>query len=302
MSPVTIVLLVILAVLIAATIALYFLGKKAQKRKDEQDAQLAATAQTVTMLIIDKKRMRLNQSGLPQAVIDQTPKLMRRSKLPIVKAKVGPKVMTLIADDACFDMIPVKKEVKATVSGIYITKVTGVRGPLEKPEGKVSWRTKLKRKAESANKELQKEKKSMNEEKAAKKSKTNYEWKDKIKEGNTQDLLEVLHGIEKEVRELVEGSLEMMIDEQKESNQVAGRVLGKVNLVNDWAKRLRNELERKPTIQEVADKMGISPEQVTEAIRLSAEAIEDIDYVKTMPQADTKADVPNKPVGKISFQ
>nr|WP_330408851.1 hypothetical protein [Roseburia inulinivorans] len=157
---------------IAATIALYFLGKKAQKRKDEQDAQLAATAQTVTMLIIDKKRMRLNQSGLPQAVIDQTPKLMRRSKLPIVKAKVGPKVMTLIADDACFDMIPVKKEVKATVSGIYITKVTGVRGPLEKPEGKVSWRTKLKRKAESANKELQKEKKSMNEEKAAKKSKT----------------------------------------------------------------------------------------------------------------------------------
>ena len=75
MSPVTIVLLVILAVLIAATIALYFLGKKAQKRKDEQDAQLAATAQTVTMLIIDKKRMRLNQSGLPQAVIDQTPKL-----------------------------------------------------------------------------------------------------------------------------------------------------------------------------------------------------------------------------------
>ena len=113
MSPVTIVLLVILAVLIAATIALYFLGKKAQKRKDEQDAQLAATAQTVTMLIIDKKRMRLNQSGLPQAVIDQTPKLMRRSKLPIVKAKVGPKVMTLMCDASIYDLIPVKKEVKA---------------------------------------------------------------------------------------------------------------------------------------------------------------------------------------------
>ena len=113
MSPVTIVLLVILAVLIAATIALIFLGKKAQKRKDEQDAQLAATAQTVTMLIIDKKRMRLNQSGLPQAVIDQTPKLMRRSKLPIVKAKVGPKVMTLMCDASIYDLIPVKKEVKA---------------------------------------------------------------------------------------------------------------------------------------------------------------------------------------------
>jgi len=172
MSTVTIVLLVILVILIAALIGLYFFGKKAQKKQEEQQAQIEATKQTVSMLVIDKKRMPLKESGLPQMVIEQTPKLMRRSKLPIVKAKVGPKVMTLIADDACFDMIPVKKEVKATVSGIYITKVTGVRGPLEKPEGKVSWRTKLKRKAESANKELQKEKKSMNEEKAAKKSKT----------------------------------------------------------------------------------------------------------------------------------
>ena len=95
MSPVTIVLLVILAVLIIGLIVLYFLGKKAQKKKAEQDEQLAAAAQTVSMLIIDKKRMRITESGLPQVVIDQTPKMMRRTKLPIVKAKVGPKVMSL---------------------------------------------------------------------------------------------------------------------------------------------------------------------------------------------------------------
>ena len=136
MSPVTIVLLVILAVLIAATIALIFLGKKAQKRKDEQDAQLAATAQTVTMLIIDKKRMRLNQSGLPQAVIDQTPKLMRRSKLPIVKAKIGPKIAIMIADEKVFDLIPLKKEIKAEVSGLYIVGVKGIRGSLQTPAPK----------------------------------------------------------------------------------------------------------------------------------------------------------------------
>ena len=172
MSKVTIVLLVILAILIIACIVLYFLGKKAEKKQAEQQEQLDAVKQTVSMLIIDKGRVRLRDAGFPPIVVENTPKYLRRSKVPVVKAKVGPKVMTLIADDACFDMIPVKKEVKATVSGIYITKVTGVRGPLEKPEGKVSWRTKLKRKAESANKELQKEKKSMNEEKAAKKSKT----------------------------------------------------------------------------------------------------------------------------------
>lgn len=171
MSPVTIVLLVILAILIVGLIVLYFLGKKAQKKKEEQDAQLAASAQTVTMLIIDKKRMRINESGLPQAVIDQTPKMMRRSKLPIVKAKVGPKVMSLIAEESVFDMIPLKKEVKATVSGIYITKVTGVRGPLEKPEGKKSWRTRLKEKAAKANADLEKEKKELDKEKQKKKKK-----------------------------------------------------------------------------------------------------------------------------------
>lgn len=171
MSTLTIVLLVILAVLIIGLIVLYFLGKKAQKKKEEQDAQLAAAAQTVSMLIIDKKRMRITESGLPQVVIDQTPKLMRRSKLPIVKAKVGPKVMSLIADESVFDLIPVKKEVKATVSGIYITKVTGVRGPLEKPEGKKSWRARLKDKAVKANKELEKEKAELNRTKTSKKKK-----------------------------------------------------------------------------------------------------------------------------------
>lgn len=169
MSPVTIVLLVILAVLIVGLIVLYFLGKKAQKKKEEQDAQLAASAQTITMLIIDKKRLRVKESGLPQAVIDQTPKMMRRSKLPIVKAKVGPKVMSLIADEAVFDLIPVKKEVKATVSGIYITKVAGVRGPLEKPEGKKSFRARLKDKADKANTKLEQEKKELEKEKKKKK-------------------------------------------------------------------------------------------------------------------------------------
>mgnify|MGYP000340961015 CR=1 FL=1 len=90
---------VILVILIAAVIALYFFGKKAQKKQDEQQAQIQANKQTVSMLVIDKKRMPLKDSGLPQMVIDQTPKLMRRSKLPIVKAKVGPKINILIADE-----------------------------------------------------------------------------------------------------------------------------------------------------------------------------------------------------------
>ena len=108
MSTVTIVLLVILVILIGVLIGLYFFGKKAQKKQEEQQAQIEASKQTISMLVIDKKRMPLKESGLPQMVIDQTPKLMRRSKLPIVKAKVGPKISILIADEKVFDLIPVK--------------------------------------------------------------------------------------------------------------------------------------------------------------------------------------------------
>jgi hypothetical protein len=167
MEPGAIVLIVVIVALIGVTVALYFLGKKAQKRKDEQDAQMAAVAQSVSMLIIDKKKLRIKDSGLPQAVIDQTPKYMRWSKLPVVKAKVGPRIMTLIADESVFAEIPVKKEVKATVSGIYITGIRGLRGKLEKPAEKKSWRAKIKDKYDSLNAELQAEK----EAEAAKKSK-----------------------------------------------------------------------------------------------------------------------------------
>lgn len=123
-----IVMIVITVVLIVGVVVLYFLGKRAQKKQDEQQAMLEANKQTVSMLVIDKKRMKLKEAGLPQMVVDQTPKLMRNSKLPIVKAKVGPQIMSLICDDKIFESVPVKKEVKATVSGIYILGVRELHG------------------------------------------------------------------------------------------------------------------------------------------------------------------------------
>ncbi|MCR5420763.1 MAG: hypothetical protein K6E98_07150 [Lachnospiraceae bacterium] len=136
MSPVTITLIVIAVILVAVIIALYFLGKKAQKQQAEQEAQIAATKQTMSMLIIDKKRMKLKDAGLPAMVIEQTPKILRGRKLPIVKAKVGPQIVSLICDDKIFDLVPVKKEVKASVSGIYMVDVKGLRGGNAKIEEK----------------------------------------------------------------------------------------------------------------------------------------------------------------------
>lgn len=130
------ILIAILVILIAAVVVLYFLGRKLEKRQAQNQAQLDAMAQTVSMLIIDKKHLRLKESGLPQAVITQTPWYLRRSKMPIVKAKIGPKIMTLVADAKIFDLLPVKKEVKVVLSGIYITQIKGARGGIEKPQPK----------------------------------------------------------------------------------------------------------------------------------------------------------------------
>lgn len=145
MSTLTIVLTVILVIAIIALIALYFLGKKAQKRQEEQQEKLDAVAQTLSMLVIDKKRMKLRDAGFPAIVVESTPKYLRRSKVAVVKAKVGPKVMSFMCAEEVFPLVPVKKEVKATVSGIYITAVKGVRGPLETPKKKKGFFARLKK-------------------------------------------------------------------------------------------------------------------------------------------------------------
>ena len=137
MSTGTIVLICVLVALVTGIVALYFLGKRAQKKQAEQQEMLESNKQTISMLVIDKKRMKIKESGLPQMVIDQTPKMLRGSKLPIIKAKVGPQIMCLICDEKIFDSVPVKKEVKAVVSGIYVLDVKGLHGKIAKaPEKK----------------------------------------------------------------------------------------------------------------------------------------------------------------------
>ena len=122
------VLLIILIVLAAVMVVLYFVGKRVQKKQDERQEQIEAAKQTMSMLVIDKKKMKLKDAGLPKMVLDQTPKYLRGTKTPIVKAKIGPKVMSLMCDPKVFELIPVKAEIKAEVSGIYIVGIKSVRG------------------------------------------------------------------------------------------------------------------------------------------------------------------------------
>ncbi len=128
MNTILNVLLVVLIIVAVALVILYFMGRKLEKRQVEQQDMLEAAAQTVSMLVIDKKKMKIKDANLPKIVYEQTPKYLRWAKVPIVKAKVGPRVMTLLADEKVFAVLPLKTEVKAVVSGIYITQLKSVRG------------------------------------------------------------------------------------------------------------------------------------------------------------------------------
>ena len=145
MSVLLIVMLSIIGVLVIGCVVLYFVGKKLQKKQEESQVQMEAQSQVATILVIDKAKMRLKDAGLPAEVLENTPKYLRRSKVPVVKAKIGPKIMTLMCDDKIFPLLPVKKNLKVKISGIYIMGVIG-RGALEAPPEKMGRLQRLRQK------------------------------------------------------------------------------------------------------------------------------------------------------------
>lgn len=137
------ILLIVVIVLAVLAVILYFLGKKAEKKQAESKAAMEAAQQTMTLFIIDKKRLKLKDAGLPKVVLDSTPKYANLYKMPIVKVKVGSRVMSLIADQKVYNQLLPKQEVKATVSGLYITSAKRIRGPINEVKQKKTFREKL---------------------------------------------------------------------------------------------------------------------------------------------------------------
>ena len=118
-----IIAIIVTVVLVGAMIALYFAGNKMQQKQIEQREAINAASQSATLFIIDKKIMPMKDANLPKSVMEQAPKRYQKAKVPIVKAKVGPQIMTLICDESIYDDVPQHGEVKAMISGIYITSV-----------------------------------------------------------------------------------------------------------------------------------------------------------------------------------
>ncbi len=124
---------VLLIIVIVAAIVLgimYYFGRKMEKRQVEQQSMIDAAKQTVTIMAIDKKKMKMSESGMPKEALDAVPWYAKRMKVPVVKVKIGPKIMTMIAEEKAFLQLPLKTEAKVGISGLYITDVKSARGGL----------------------------------------------------------------------------------------------------------------------------------------------------------------------------
>lgn len=158
--PWWLIMIIVIVVALAIMFVLYRVGDKLQKKQSAQREQMVEAAQPMNMLIIDKKMLPMKDAGLPKMVMEQTPKRYQKAKLPIAKVKVGPQIMNMICDDAIFDELPTKGEVKAMVSGIYIISVKSVRGKKvaqEEETGKKkkgNWRTRMRKRQVEMQKQL----------------------------------------------------------------------------------------------------------------------------------------------------
>lgn len=111
---------------------------------------------------------------------------------------------------------------------------------------------------------------------------------DLIGEGNVAaacavGMLECVEGIDEVegfIARMVMDAMEAAVGEDSQGRQISENVLNKVNDVNDKAKELYDMFLRKVTAKEVADELGISEEEVREAMRFSADHI---DYIERMP-------------------
>ena len=159
--PWWLIMIIVIVVALAIMFVLYRVGDKLQKKQSAQREQMVEAAQPMNMLIIDKKMLPMKDAGLPKMVMEQTPKRYQKAKLPIAKVKVGPQIMSMICDDAIFDELPTRGEVKAMVSGIYIISVKSVRGKkvaqeeeTGKKKKKGNWRTRMRKRQVEMQKQL----------------------------------------------------------------------------------------------------------------------------------------------------
>lgn len=125
------IVLIVMAIVVVLVAALYFLNRAAYKKMDEQQDMINQTKQHMSIYVIDKKHDKITNVNMPAIVMNQIPWYAKYIKMYFVKAKIGPQIMTLMCDKNVFNGIPVKKNIKAELAGIYIVSFAGMKSAEE---------------------------------------------------------------------------------------------------------------------------------------------------------------------------
>jgi hypothetical protein len=147
------ILVIVFIVVAVIGVGLYFLNKWASKRMVEQQDAVQRNKQAVSLYVIDKKKEKITNAHFPKTVYEQIPKWSRLMKMPLVKAKIGPQIATLMCDGKVFEALPVKKTVMVELAGMYIVGMKGMKTKKEmeairkarkgETEAPQKWHTKL---------------------------------------------------------------------------------------------------------------------------------------------------------------
>ena len=130
MGIIDIIILVMVIVGIGGA-AFFFLSRWSYKKMDEHTTLVDAHRQAATIFVIDKQRGRIKPGLFPKAVMDAMPITTKLIKMNFVKAKVGPQIMTLMCERNIYDALPMKKNVKVELAGIYIASMHGLKSKAE---------------------------------------------------------------------------------------------------------------------------------------------------------------------------
>lgn len=120
------ILLIITIVLALAVIGFYFYNRKNYKKMVEARQFVENNKMTVSIFVIDKKYEKPTEKNITKQIYERLPKVSKFRRMPIVKAKVGPQIATLICDKNVYDALTPKKSVKVELSGVYIVNVVGL--------------------------------------------------------------------------------------------------------------------------------------------------------------------------------
>ncbi|HAG04852.1 MAG TPA: hypothetical protein DCG28_05355 [Lachnospiraceae bacterium] len=154
MSGLDIVIIVVIILAVLA-FALYRLNKWAYKKIDTQNAAIEQTKMTQKAYIISKKRDKIENVNLPKVVYEKLPFYAKFIKMNFVQCKIGPQIVTLMAQKNVYEALPVKKSVTVDIAGLYIVGMKGMKSEEEMKQIKKE----KKQKEKEAKKEAKKQEK-----------------------------------------------------------------------------------------------------------------------------------------------